>query len=85
MHGSNANVPEEGVSRHIMAEDLHGVMVTLAYLHALHLEAREMTGKAAQALLQGAQQLASQHNTTHATPKLSIRGSIDIHTCTVFS
>jgi hypothetical protein len=52
MHGLNVNVTEEKVSRHIMTEDLHGMMVTVAYLRALHLEARELTGKAALALPQ---------------------------------
>ena len=45
IHGLNANVTEEKVSRHIMAEDLRGMMVTVAYLRALHLDARELGGK----------------------------------------
>jgi hypothetical protein len=45
IHGLYANVTERKVSRHTIAEDLHGVVVTVAYIRALHLEARELAGK----------------------------------------
>jgi hypothetical protein len=90
MHGLNANVTEEKVSRHIMAEDLHGMMVTVAYLRALHLEAREMAGKAAQALSQSVSThtqpgLTTQHDHDTRIIELSMPGSIDIYMRMVFS
>jgi len=86
VHGLNANVTEEKVSRHRKVEDLHGMMVTVLYLRAPHLEARELAGKAAQPLSQSVSthttDFTTQHD--HATPELSMHGSIDIHMRMVF-